>query len=138
MIEKLKTLAKLLNKKNIKWALIGSLSLKLQGINSLNPRDIDIITEDISKFQEIFPKKTEIKEFTSLLSSKTKRIKANIKSIELDIIEEKINNKDIITNYINNIPIPCMKLETQLLRYKKMNREEKVKLISDFLKLPSK
>jgi predicted nucleotidyltransferase len=57
-IRVLKIISKKLENQKIKWVLVGSTSLALQGVN-IKPKDIDILTDDegVFKFNEIFKAK---------------------------------------------------------------------------------
>jgi hypothetical protein len=142
-------IASKLKDSGLNWALSGSFSLYLKGID-IPINDIDIITtiEDIKVFQEIFkdyvvnPVKSVVKEiFSSYV------LILSINSIEVEIIADytKLTSDNKITyvdannlstkEYIsfNDFKIPIINLKQQLHSYTLLNRLDKVKLITDFL-----
>ncbi|MBU1046567.1 hypothetical protein KKH36_02190 [Patescibacteria group bacterium] len=75
----------------IDFAFVGSISLYLQGIKSIKPRDIDLV---------VYEKDLD------------KKIQIGFESVKLS----------------------CISLEDDLKVYKALDREDKVKIIKDFLK----
>jgi len=134
-----------LRDKNIKWAIIGTTNLALQGIK-VKPKDLDIIT-DVKSLRMI---KNLFKDFVSEQikkgpSSKEKlskfyELKLKIKGIDCHIIGEKNSEiylnkiKNIVLIKLENIKVPCLSLESGIKAYSKMGQNHKVKLIKEFLK----
>jgi len=142
MNEKIEKVLKLIAEKlnGLNYAFIGSVNLYVQGVN-IQPRDIDILTDSdkINKIIKIL-KKYQTKEMYFDESEGRNSYQAffGINGIEIEILGN-VNNacrlkdsldKKIYINY-KGIKIPCMPLEEELDVYKKMNREDKIKLIKD-------
>jgi len=124
----------------LNYAFIGSVNLCLQGI-AVQPRDIDILTnpDEINKIVKIL-KEYQTKEmyFDKSEGRNSYRAFFKINGIEIEILGN-VNNiyrlkdsldKKIFVDY-KSIEIPCILLEEELEVYKKMNREDKIKLIKD-------
>jgi len=142
----LKIIHKKLKENNIKWALIGSVNICLQGID-VKPNDLDIVVElkDLEKVKEIFsdynpPNINELKPL-SKLDTKKSELKFEIDKIEIQIIgeaEKRLYVKDLLNNKlvkikIGNAKIPCFSLKTEAETYLELNRINRVKLIKEFL-----
>ena len=130
---------------DIKWYLIGSANLSLQGMD-FSPNDLDIIVSVVD-----FPEISKI--FNEFLISDMGQIKSSIKDVKLWKLKLKINNIDIeilgedlggfyIKDLKNSkldfiklgeITIPCRTLESEINAYEKLNRTEKAELIKNFL-----
>ena len=136
--------AKKLKKVNIKWALIGSTNLTLQGVNIL-PHDLDIVVESNSlrKVKKIFEefRLSEFKETIPMTDKPAWEMRLNIMGVDVQIFGEKNNgiyvsrllaNKLIYVG-LENIEIPCFSLEAEMEAYSETNRNDKVKLIKNFL-----
>jgi len=141
----IKIVHQLLKDNNIKWALIGSTNLALQGMN-INPNDLDIIVkmDDLKLITKIFSEynSSEAREIKSMTSEPIWEIKAKIDNIEVHIISEKETGeylrKFLLNNMIeiklDNINIPCFTLEAEAKAYSETNRENKSQIIKEFLK----
>jgi hypothetical protein len=133
---------------NIKWAITGSMSHKVQGVNVL-PRDIDIITtqcgaKKISILLDIYSIKV-------LKYRESERIRSyfsvfEYKNIEFDVfaeIENKVSDtfkmyhnyweQNIIKIEINDRDIPFLALEYDMEVYKNLNMGKRVLLINDVI-----
>ena len=137
-----------LKNKEINWAIFGSTNLLLQGIN-VEPNDIDILTDNKGAY--------EIEKL--LIEYSTKKVKYSsdgkvtshfgalgISGVKAEIVGDYTSNKDmqlildvkdkIMVNF-EDIQIPCLPLEKELIAYKKenknVNRLKKVKLIENCL-----
>lgn len=121
--------------KGIDFAVLGSYNLYLQGIE-ISPKDLDLITDD-NGIQEI------IDIFGSNLTPNEggyKETEFEIDDVEIHVVSN-INNKlrppfrgNIVWLEKNNLKIPCMSLDSELLFYEKINREKdkgKVELIKE-------
>jgi len=133
--------------KDIKWAIIGSTNMALQGID-IAPNDLDIITNltDLKIFEQKF--KEYIIEPVSEKSSFKKELsevyemKLKIKGVEVHILGEydndvyfsKVKDNHILFVKLDDAPIPCLSLESEAKAYSETNRVDKAKLIIDFLK----
>lgn len=133
--------------KNIKWAIIGSTNMVLQGID-VSPNDLDITTNpaDLKVFEQEFkeyiiepiskkpPLKNRLSEFYEM--------KLRIKGIEVQIIGgydndiyfSKVKDNRILFVKLDDVSIPCLLLESEAKTYSEINRKDKTKLIMDFLK----
>ena len=145
--EVIKIIYSKLKDKKVKWAVIGSTNMVLQRIN-VNPNDIDIITnpDDLKVFEEVFKdhiikpicKKPPYREGYSGFYE----LKLNIKGIEIHIIGEydngvyygRISKGNIILIDLDNLKIPCFTLKAEAQAYEETNRENKAKMIKDFLR----
>jgi hypothetical protein len=140
-------LSKLLNKNQIKWALIGSANLQLQGVN-IEPNDIDIVVlvNDLEKMQKIFLNysPSALKTLMPLSEFDTKKIELTfiINTILVQTIGEtphslyarQMLSDNLVKIKINNVEIPCFSLAIEAELYAKTNRKQKSKLILDFLR----
>ena len=140
-----KIIHKLLNENKIKWALIGSTNMQLQGI-SVNPRDLDIVVrlKDLERIQEIFSdyNVSAVKELKPLTDEPAWEVKMEIGNVEVQILGEKDTGEyvsKLLSNRItkikvDNIEIPCFTLDAEAQTYAETNREHKAHLIQEFLK----
>tara|TARA_Y100000310_G_C20698667_1_gene827654 strand:+ start:1921 stop:2388 length:468 start_codon:yes stop_codon:yes gene_type:complete len=136
---------RLLNNNKIKWAIIGSTNMRLQGIN-VHPNDLDIVIQlkDLKKINKIFSEynASAIKKLKPLGNEPSWEIKLKIGDIEVQILGEKstgqyvsklLANK-LIKIEFGDLKIPCFTLETEAQTYEETNRKHKSNLIQDFLK----
>jgi len=121
----------------IDFALIGSLNLKIQGLNYLDPRDIDFLTnnEGIKKISEIFG--SELNNESGYLETSFQ-----FEGIEIHLVSNQNNpirpanfkeHLKMIKKY--NINLPCLSLESELFAYEKMDREKDVEKIKNIKKI---
>ncbi len=140
LLEVLLRISNDLEKNNIPWVLVGSLSLYLQGVD-IEPEDIDILTtkEGALKLNTIWDKfKIKSVSFgeTSSFRSYYGRFKINDVYVEvMGELEQKINDKwvSLMNRLINPViisisgaRIPVSPLENQLASYEKSNREKDI------------
>ncbi len=133
--------------KNIKWALIGSANMALQGID-VSPNDLDIIINqvDLKIFEQEFreyiiesiskkpPFKNGLPESYEM-RLKIEGIKVHVSGgYDNDIYFSKVKDNHILFVKLDGVPIPCLLLESEAKTYSETNRKDKVKLIMDFLK----
>jgi len=133
-----------MNENKIKWALIGSTNMQLQGMN-VNPHDLDIVVQlkDLEKIREIFSdyNASAIKELKPLTNEPGWEVKLNIENVEVHILGERDTGEyvskllsDRLTKIkIDDIKIPCFTLEAEAQTYAETNREHKAHLIQEFL-----
>ncbi len=133
--------------KNIKWAIICSTNMALQGID-VSPNDLDIITNpaDLKVFEQEFKKyiiepiskKSPFKNGLSgfyIMRLKIKGIKIHVAGgYDNDIYFSKVKDNRILFVKLDGVPIPCLLLESEAKTYSEINRKDKAKLIMDFLK----
>jgi len=136
--------AKKFKKVNIKWALIGSTNLTLQGVDIL-PHDLDIVVEsnNLRKIKKIFEefKPSEFKETIPMTDKPAWEMRLNIMGVDVQIFGEKNNGiyvSKLLANKLTyvgleNIEIPCFSLEAEMEAYSEKNRNDKVELIRNFL-----
>lgn len=125
--------------KNIDSALLGTFNLFIQEINVV-PRDLDLLTDDegIEKISQIFGSK-----ITKEKEDHYKETFFQIENIEVHVVSNKNNplrsknfKKQIVWIEKEELKIPCMSLESELLFYQQASREkdrEKVQLIKGCL-----
>jgi hypothetical protein len=81
-----------LEKNNIKWALIGSTNMAIQGID-VKPRDLDIIVQlkDLSKMQEIFSgyKASAMRKLKPMTEEPGWEVRAQIRSVFIQFLGER-------------------------------------------------
>ena len=143
-MKSIKTIHKILEQNDIKWALVGSTNLYIQGMQ-IEPNDLDIILQykDLKKITKLFSNyfASNIKELNSLTNKKVCEVNATINDIEIqfigadntDIYVSKLISNKLIMVSLDDIKIPCFMLEAELQCYKKTNREQKVNYIRKFL-----
>ena len=135
-----------LKDKNIKFAFIGSSSLNLQGID-VAPNDVDLII-NIPGFKVI---SEEFKDYITQPASKKPyfkegypeyyELKLKINDVLVHVMGEydndlymsMINKGNVVLVKLIDISIPCLALESEAEAYSEMGRDEKVKLIRDYL-----
>ena len=138
----IKEIAEKLNESQIKWALAGGANLNLQGIE-ITSRDIDIIVDhkDLERVAEIF-KKHGPSDPVFIKNNEGEHINFEINGIEVEVCGDydngtyhKIREKDGATKIINldGIPIVVFTLESSIKAYEQTNREDKIKLIKQFI-----
>jgi len=153
IMQSLKTIISKLEKTNINWCLVGSLSLYLQDVK-IKPNDIDILTdkEGAYKFSNIFKEferqKVKFRKSDIFYSHYGKFL---INGIEVEVmgdlsifidgkwvgdIRNRLNSKKVIK--YNELEIPVSPLKEQLDSYEKMNRTKDSKKISMINKVLNK
>lgn len=138
--------------KSVKWVLVGSTNLVIQGIN-IEANDIDVLTdkEDAIKVGELL-KEFEIKpvKFGEKYIFRSYNGLFAINGIEVEVMGEleELIDGEWISSYVDefdnivifefdNFEIPLASLEDELEDYKKMNRKKdqiKIKKIEEKLK----
>lgn len=136
-IEALRIIYQKLKDQKIKWILVGSTSLALQGVR-IRPKDIDILTEKAGAFKinrllkEYETEPVELKEsemFQSYFG------KFQIKEVTVEVmgnLKIKIGDKwtpseELIpqrTLEINDMYLPVFSLETELKLYERLGRKK--------------
>jgi|AntAceMinimDraft_4_1070372.scaffolds.fasta_scaffold82308_2 hypothetical protein len=137
----IKTLILLSKKlKGLNFAFVGSVSLYLQGIKSINPRDIDLIVyeKDLIEISNIL-KEFKIKDyFENDMIFKTIFKVNNIEVEILNINNNSLRGEHGLDRKINidfeNLKLPCIDLRDDLKVYEELERSSKVNLIKNFLK----
>ena len=141
----IKIITERLKKNRIKWAVIGSTNLALQGMR-ITPRDLDVVVtlSDLKNIPKIFSEypASRIKKLKSITEEPAWEVKIEIGDVKVQILGEKesgeyVNKllKSRITYLeVDGIKVPCFTLETEADAYSETNREEKAKLIKKFLK----
>lgn len=124
--------------KGIKFALIGSFNLSLQGVQ-IEPHDLDILTDDegIAEISKIFSSKI-------FAENEYKETEFKIGDTEVHVVSSQKNplrpddlEKFIIEVDNDGLKIPCASLESEMSFYERSGRAKdlgKVKLIEDYLK----
>ena len=142
----IKSISEKVKDKDIKWALIGSANMFLQGIDIV-PNDLDIITNPIDL--KVFDK--QFKEYIVKSISKKPpfkkgylafyELKLKIKGVDVHVLGEedkdvyfsKIKRGDIVFVKLDDMNVPCLSLESEAKAYSETNRENKANLIRDYL-----
>ena len=129
-----------LEKNNIPWVLVGSLSLYLQGVN-IEPEDIDILTtrEGALKLNALWDKfKIKSVSFSETSSFRSYYGRFEIDGILVEVmgeLEQRMNDEwvSLMNRLINPViitiagaRIPVSPLEDQLASYEKSNREKDI------------
>lgn len=145
-IDAIKLIHKRLEDNQIRWALVGSTNLKLQGIE-VEPQDLDIVIQhkDLENVSKIFEEysASAVKKIETLSGDDIWEVNAEINGIEIqffggdekEIYVSKLLASKISMAKLQNIEIPCFTLETESQAYKETNREHKAKLIQQFLNM---
>lgn len=127
---------------NLPYAFIGSINLYLQGLE-VSPRDIDILTtpEGIKEIDERL-KKSRTREiyFDETNGRNSFRSFYRINDIEIEVLGN-VNNECRRTDCLDNRifvtfhgrQTPCIPLSEEVCAYRKMGREDKVKMIEEFM-----
>ena len=133
-----------MNENKIKWALIGSTNMQLQGMD-VSPHDLDIVVQlkDLEKMREIFSdyNASAVKELKPLTDESGWEVKLEIEDVEVQILGErdageyvsKLLANKLTKKKIDDIEIPCFILEVEAQTYAETNREHKAHLIQEFL-----
>jgi len=151
IIEALKIIYRELKNKKIKWVLVGSTSLALQGVK-IKPKDIDILTNkegafEIGKLLEEYEvKPVEFKRAKIFESYFGQFEIENVKVEVMGNLKEKKNNKWIslakrLTSSkiikIEKMQIPVSSLSEQFKSYERLGRKKdfiRVKKIKEILR----
>jgi hypothetical protein len=135
----LKTIQKKIKNEKIKWALIGSTNLALQGIK-IKPKDIDILTDKKGAFEiNKLLKEYEVKPVrfsNSKLFGPQYFGEFKIRGIKVEVMG-KLKKKKLVTKIvkINGIGLPVVSLKEELKAYEVLKREKdfnKIKKIKNF------
>ncbi|MGM0439296.1 MAG: hypothetical protein ACQEP3_02595 [Patescibacteria group bacterium] len=122
---------------NVRWHLDGSVNLLIQGVD-LKPNDLDVTTDDkgIEVFRDVFNNFIVEDEYGEKVSGRTLRLELEEEEIEINSYEDKRLSKFDSVVEINwkDLKLPILPLKEAKDFYKQIKREEKVKLITNFLK----
>ncbi len=142
--EAIKIIFKKLNSNKIKWALIGSTNMAIQGMN-VQPHDLDLVVQlkDLNKMREIFSEynASAIKELKPLTDEPGWEVKIKIKNVEVQILGER-DTSEYVSKLLANkltkiklegIEVPCFTLDAEAQTYAETKREHKANLIREFL-----
>lgn len=145
--EAVKIVNEKLNMNRIKWALVGSANMQLQGM-AVTPRDLDIVVQlkDLKKIKSIFSEYdcSEIKELPPFIGEKEPafEIRIIINEVDVQFFGEKNDGKyvskllagELVKIDLDESEIPCFTLEAEAQTYAETNRKHKTDLINDFIK----
>lgn len=144
-LEVIKEIHSKLSKEKITYAIVGSTNMALHGMD-VSPKDLDIVIGlgDLDRIPLIFKEKV-IKNKTSLaplVNRPAWEVILKINQIEIQFLGEnadgeynrelKKENLDLIQ--VDNLKVPCFKLEVDSKVYSRTNRQNKADLINKFLK----
>ena len=145
MAEKKETLtfvAKKLNEAQIKWALIGSANLALQGMNVV-PNDIDILVDfsDKEKNEKLFMGE-KIVSNSIQKNGEAEEVTYLIEGVDVQICYEHphgfyfqfFENNRFEKIMLGSVEILCNRLEDEARAYEHLGRKEKAEKIREFLK----
>ncbi len=141
-LKKFKDVLKILaSKLNIKWALIGSTNLAIQGMD-VNPRDLDIVVmfEDLEKVRVLLKDyhPDPIKKLEVMTNEPAWEVKLYINDVEVQILGELKHGEYVSKRMANEIiyvdEIPCFTLDAEARAYSETNRKEKADKIWEFIK----
>lgn len=131
---------------NIPCALIGSTSLRLQGMETIEPNDIDILVakEDMENVKTLFLKynPSHIHAIKPLRGEPVWELTMRIEDINVQILGEPFageaithlrNKNNIIYVKLGRINIPCRSLATEAAFYEATNRSSKANLIRTYI-----
>lgn len=136
----LKFVAEDLKNKGIRWVLVGSLSLALQGVD-IEPKDIDILTtkDDALRLNKLWEQyKIKDVSFGETEHFRSYHGKFRINDVNIEVmgdLEEKIEGKWVSLNkriespvFVNvlGIQVPVSSLEEQLSSYEKSKRQKDI------------
>ncbi len=120
-ISALKIIRKRLEDNQIKWVLVGSTNMKLQGMET-EPHDLDIVVQykDLQKVSSIFSdySSSAIMELKSLTSNPAWEVNTKINGIDVQFIAGEV---------------PCFTLEAEMQTYNETKREHKAHSIQQYL-----
>ena len=144
----LKIIHKRLTENNIKWTVVGSTNMLLQGID-VQPNDLDVVVQlqDLEKTREIFSDydAAEIKELTPLVDEPSWEVKVEIEGVQVQIIGQRNTGeyvRKLLANQttkvrLDDIEVPVFTLEAEAQTYSETKREHKAQVIQEFLKQKS-
>ncbi len=142
--EIIKIICNSMNREKIKFALIGSSNLALQGIN-LKPKDLDFVVKlkDLKRISKFFSEYliSDIKKLPQMTNEPAWDVKLKINDVNVQFLGERNNGEyvskllrnRIIYLYVDNIKVCCFTLEAEAQAYSETNREKKAKIIREYL-----
>ena len=134
----LKLIIRRLEGVNLDWRLDGSANLLVQGID-LKPNDLDIATNDkgLDIFYSQFNKFVVENRSGEKFEGRTVVLEINGKEVEINSYEDSQLEKLDCVKFLNwkDLIIPTLPLEEAKKFYERINREEKVKILTDKLKI---
>lgn len=143
--EAIKIIHERLVNNSIKWALVGTTNMRLQGMQ-VEPHDLDVVIQhkDLKKVSRLFSdySASSVKEFETLSSKPAFEVKAMIVNVEVqflggdetDIYVSKLLSGRTVSVKLDGIEVPCFMLEAESQSYMETNREQKANLIKEFLR----
>jgi len=146
MNEKFKEVIRIIHQRldGIKWALVGSTNMQLQGI-PIQPRDLDICVRriDLEELKELFSDYpiSNINELKPFNTEQSWEVKIIISHVEVQFFGQndtgeyvsKLLADRIIQIKLDDIMIPCFTLDAEEQTYAETHREQKAHLIREFL-----
>lgn len=144
-IDAIEIISTRLKKEQIKWALVGSTNMALQGMD-INPHDLDIVMrfKDLDKIWLLFSEydPSPVKKLEKPVANEVWDVKVNICSVEVQIFGEKDSGvyvSKLLGHKVKNLKIktfeiPCFTLEAESQAYAETNRQKKADKIKEFIK----
>ena len=123
---------------DLKWRLDGSVNLLVQGID-LKPGDLDIATNDkgLEVFSSHFDQFIVEEKLGVKFQGRTLLLKINELEVEINSYEDSSLQKLDCVEHLSwrDLSLPVLPLKEAKKFYKKIEREKKVKMIVDKLKI---
>lgn len=139
------TIARRLHAARINWAVIGSTSLVLLGMDA-QPNDIDIIMlrKDLNRIPALFSDVfcTGVIELKTTTKEKAWHVKLSLAGAPIEFVGEDETGlyarhlllDEIAFSHVDAVRIPCLTLEANAQAYDATNRTLKAERIRDFIR----
>jgi len=130
--------------KEIPWAVVASANLAMQGIN-IKPSDLDLTVpfENLSTIAGIFKEYiiSNIESLSTTTGEPAWDVKLKINDVEVQFVGERPNGlyvssllaERVTFVEVDGMRIPCLNLDAEIEAYTATTREDKAKLIREFL-----
>jgi hypothetical protein len=144
-LKALEIIHKRFKKNNIKWALVGSANMRLQGMDVF-PNDLDVVVslQDLEKVSSIFSDfdASSVQELNGITDCPAWEVKVNIGDVDVQILAENTTGwygrelacSKLINIRLGEIVIPCFSLDIDARVYEEINQKHKADMIRKFLR----
>lgn len=146
----IRTVYSRIDKSGIIWCLAGSANMQLQGIK-VEPHDIDVVVQhkDLEKVRALFSdySTSPVRTIEKILSDNPAwEVEAYVSGVKVQFFggdENDIYSSKMVAGMTTKVPmneinVPCLKLEAEMKSYLETNREHKAKIIKDFISTRNK